>query len=106
MSANPDSDGLRSGRGAVAKSRVTDEQAEIALRRRGQRVRPKPPSSLLVRRGPVPEEIARCVAAEGAGLVVMGLRATPKCQPGSIAGPVLKTQSAFVLAVPGVRAAL
>ena len=37
----------------------------------------------------------------GAGLVVMGLRASPKCQPGSIAAAVLKTRKAFVLAVPG-----
>ena len=47
----------------------------------------------------VAEEISRCASAEGAGLVVMGLRA--RGQPGVIASAVLKTHRAFVLAVPG-----
>jgi len=45
--------------------------------------------------------ISRCAATEGAGLVVMGLRNRPRCQPGSIATAVMKTGKAFVLAVPG-----
>jgi nucleotide-binding universal stress UspA family protein len=85
----------------VAKSRVTDQQADLMLRQRAHGLEPRRPSALIVRRGAVPVEIARCASSEGAGLVVMGLRASPKCQPGSIAGAVLKTKKAFVLAVPG-----
>ena len=85
----------------VAKSRVTDHQASLELRRRAHELEPQRPTSLIVRRGTVPEEIARCASTEGAGLVVMGLRAGPKCQPGTIASAVLKGHQAFVLAVPG-----
>jgi nucleotide-binding universal stress UspA family protein len=85
----------------VAKARVTNEQAEILLRQRAHGLEPRRPAALIVRRGAVPAEIARCASTEGAGLVVMGLRVSPKCQPGSIAAAVLKTRKAFVLAVPG-----
>jgi nucleotide-binding universal stress UspA family protein len=85
----------------VAKSRITDHQAGVQLRQRAHGLEPQRPTSMIVRRGAVAEEIGRCVALEGAGLVVMGLRASPKCQPGTIASAVLKTQRAFVLAVPG-----
>jgi hypothetical protein len=85
----------------VAKSRITDHQAGIMLRQRAHGLEPKRPAALIVRRGAVAAEIARCAATEGAGLVVMGLRASPKCQPGAIASAVLKTKKAFVLAVPG-----
>ena len=85
----------------VAKSRVTDHEASLQLRQRAHGLEPKRPATMVVRRGSVAEEIARCAITEGAGLVVMGLRATPKCQPGAIAGAVLRTRQAFVLAVPG-----
>lgn len=85
----------------VAKSRVTDRGAGAQLLRRAHGLEPKRPAAMIVRRGSVATEIARCASTEGAGLVVMGLRATPKCQPGSIATAVLKAKKAFVLAVPG-----
>jgi nucleotide-binding universal stress UspA family protein len=85
----------------VAKSRMSDHGAGEQLRQRAHGLEPKRPSALIVRRGTVSEEIARCAAAEHAGLVVMGLRASPKGQPGTIAIAVLKTRQAFVLAVPG-----
>jgi nucleotide-binding universal stress UspA family protein len=85
----------------VAKSRLTDHRAGVMLRQRAHGLEPKRPVSMIVRRGSVATEIARCARAEGAGLVVMGLRASPKCQPGIVAGAVLKTKKAFVLAVPG-----
>ena len=85
----------------VAKSRLTDHQAVIMLRQRAHGLEPKRPAAMIVRRGTVAAEIARCASSEGAGLVVMGLRASPKCQPGGIASAVLKTNTAFVLAVPG-----
>jgi len=85
----------------VAKSRMTDQAAAAALRERAHRLAPAKPRSLIVRRGSVAEEISRCAMAEDAGLVVMGLRASPRCQPGSIASAVLKTKRAFVMAVPG-----
>jgi hypothetical protein len=54
-----------------------------------------------VRRGDIPGEISRCALTEGSGLVVMGLRPRPRGTPGTIASAVLKTNRAFVLAVPG-----
>ena len=85
----------------VAKSRVTDHQAGEQLRGRAHGLEPKRPTEMIVRRGSIPEEIARCAETEGAGLVVMGLRASPRCQPGGIASAVLRSRKAFVLAVPG-----
>lgn len=85
----------------VAKSRTTDHQASLMLRQRAHGLEPQRPSAIVVRRGSVPEEIARCAATEGAGLVVMGLRSSANGRPGSIASAVLKTKRAFVLAVPG-----
>ncbi|MEO8682514.1 MAG: hypothetical protein ABI665_25930, partial [Vicinamibacterales bacterium] len=58
------------------------------------------PRSLIVRRGELAEEISRCAVVEGAGLVVMGLRQRGRGNPGRLAAGVLKTGSAFVLAVP------
>lgn len=84
----------------VAKSRVTDHAASQALRALAHDMAPVKPTSLIVRRGVVAEEISRCALAEGAGLVVMGLRASPRCHPGAIASAVLKTRRAFVLGVP------
>jgi len=85
----------------VAKSRVTDHQAGVQLRGRAHGLEPKRPTAIIVRRGSIAEEIARCAATEGAGLVVMGLRASPRCEPGGIAMAVLRSRKAFVLAVPG-----
>jgi nucleotide-binding universal stress UspA family protein len=85
----------------VAKSRLTDHAASAALRESAHWLQPARPRSLIVRRGSVAEEISRCAIAEDAGLVIMGLRASPRCQPGSIASAVLKTRRAFVMAVPG-----
>jgi hypothetical protein len=58
------------------------------------------PQALIVRRGSIAQEISRCAVQEGAGLVVMGLRLRPHGAPGVIAMAVLKTNRAFVLAVP------
>jgi nucleotide-binding universal stress UspA family protein len=88
----------------VAKSRVTDHQASQGLRERARRMTTVKPQSLVVRRGAVAKEISRCALVEGSGLVVMGLRASPRGQPGAIASAVLKTGRAFVLAVPNRRA--
>jgi nucleotide-binding universal stress UspA family protein len=87
----------------VAKSRVTDHQGSEGLRQRAHCMTVKP-HSLIVRRGSVAKEISRCAAVEGSGLVVMGLRATPRCQPGATASAVLRTNRAFVLAVPNRQA--
>lgn len=84
----------------VARSRTTDEEAALELRQRAHGLEPRRPTSLIVRRGSVPEEIARCALVEGAGLVVMGLRVSPRGQPGTIAIALLRTHRAFVLAVP------
>lgn len=84
----------------VARSKMTDHDASTDLRDRGHGLLPLRPSSLIVRRGEVAAEIARCAVAEGAGLVVMGLRQAPRGRPGVIAAAVLKTGRAFVLAVP------
>jgi len=85
----------------VARSKVSDHDAAADLRDRGRGLEPVKPTSLIVRRGDVAEEISRCAVAEGAGLVVMGLRQQPRGRPGIIASAVLKTGRAFVLAVPG-----
>ena len=88
----------------VAKSRVTDHAASQALRERAHRMTAVKPAALIVRRGTVAKEISRCALVEKSGLVVMGLRARPRCQPGAIASAVLKTGRAFVLAVPNREA--
>ena len=85
----------------VARARTSDRDAAMQLSHRAVGLLPAMPEALIVRRGSVAEEISSCAVEEGAGLVVMGLRATPKCQPGSIATAVLKTRKAFVMAVPG-----
>ena len=85
----------------VARSEVSDHDAAAQLRERAHGLGPVKPKSLIVRRGDVAEEISRCAVAEGAGLVVMGLREPPRGRPGIVASAVLKTGRAFVLAVPG-----
>jgi nucleotide-binding universal stress UspA family protein len=84
----------------VASSKVTDHDAGAMLRERGRSC-PVTPHSVIVRRGDVADEISRCAVHEGAGLVVMGLRARGRRRPGAIASAVLGTRRAFVLAVPG-----
>ncbi len=62
---------------------------------------PRKPRATIVRRGSaIAEEISSCARAEGAGLVVMGLRPKGRGQPGAIASAVLASRRAFVLAVP------
>jgi hypothetical protein len=85
----------------VAPARLSDHEAGVMLRERGHHLSPTKPRAIIVRRGHVAEEISNCVSAEGAGLVVMGLRERQRGQPGAIASAVLKTNRAFVLAVPG-----
>ena len=84
----------------VARSRVTDHAAAVSLRDRAAGLAPVSPASVIVRRGRVALEISRSATLEGAGLVVMGLRAGRHHWPGAIASAVLKTGRAFVLAVP------
>jgi nucleotide-binding universal stress UspA family protein len=58
-------------------------------------------SGLIVRRGEVAEQIVQCCLAEGAGLVVMGLRARRRgVRPGAVATAVLAHGQTAVLAVP------
>lgn len=61
------------------------------------------PRAVIVRHGNVADEIAQCAAAEGAGVVVMGLRARARGRPGAVAAAVLRSSAAFVLAVPAGR---
>ncbi len=84
----------------VAPARLSDHEAAVMLRERGHHLLPVKPRAFIVRRGHVADEISHCASAEGAGLVVMGLRERPRGQPGAIAAAVLKTNRAFVLAVP------
>ena len=85
----------------VAAARLSDHEAGVMLRERGRHLLPVKPRATIVRRGHVADEISNCASAEGAGLVVMGLRERTRGQPGVIAAAVLKTNRAFVLAVPG-----
>ena len=85
----------------VAKTPTSGEHASVQLRQRGSHLYPKRATGVIVRRGAISREIARCASTEHSGLVVMGLRRTPEHRPGRIASAVLKTKTAFVLAVPG-----
>lgn len=85
----------------VAPNRVDDHEAGVSLRGRAHDAAPIKPHAMIVRHGCIPDEISRCALTEGAGLVVMGLRARGRGRPGAIASAVLKTNRAFVLAVPG-----
>lgn len=84
----------------VAARQVDDHAAGAMLRERAHDSKSVKPRAMIVRHGDVPEEISRCAIAEGAGLVVMGLRAGGRGRPGATAGAVLRTNRAFVLAVP------
>lgn len=84
----------------VAPARLDNHLADTMLRQCARELTSLKPHALIVRRGDVAEEISRCAISEGAGLVVMGLRARPRGTPGAIASAVLRTKRAFVLAVP------
>jgi nucleotide-binding universal stress UspA family protein len=84
----------------VAPARLSSDAAGDMLRERACQIDALKPSAFIVRRGPIAQEISRCAVQEGAGLVVMGLRSRPRSTPGVIATAVLKTNRAFVLAVP------
>jgi nucleotide-binding universal stress UspA family protein len=83
---------------------TTLDEANQFLRDRARGLQPVRPTSLIVRRGQVAEEIVRCCTAEGTGLVVLGLRGTSRgARPGAIASAVLNHGRAAVLAVPDSR---
>lgn len=84
----------------VAARRLDDHDASAMLRERAHQSASFKPRAMIVRHGDVPEEISRCAIAEGAGLVVMGLRVRGRGRPGAVAAAVLRTNRAFVLAVP------
>jgi hypothetical protein len=84
----------------VAPAKLTDHLASTRLRERSHEL-PVRARAFIVRRGRVPEQISACAAAEGSGLVVMGLRDQARGRPGRIASAVLRNKRAFVLAVPG-----
>lgn len=84
----------------VPPSRISDAQASAMLRERGHGLEPVRPHAMIVRRGRVADEIARCALEEQSGLVVMGLRSARRGQPGAIASAVLGKKRTFVLAVP------
>lgn len=85
----------------VAPQRVDHDSAGTMLRERSRHLGNHRPRAVIVRRGNVAEQISQCARAEGSGLVVMGLRMRPRAKTGAIASAVLKTNRAFVLAVPG-----
>ena len=83
----------------VTGRRLTSHLTNRLLRERAHRAAVMPRATV-VRHGDIAEQISRCAVAERTGLVVMGLRGQPRKQPGAIASAVLRTNSAFVLAVP------
>jgi nucleotide-binding universal stress UspA family protein len=78
---------------------VADRVSNDKLRDRAHRAAVMP-HAMIVRHGDIAEEISRCAVTERIGLVVMGLRATPRQHAGAIATAVFRTNTAFVLAVP------
>ena len=79
----------------VAPSRVSDEDAAMELRSRTWEMPVQLQTSVVVRRGNVADELARCVRAEEVGLAVMGLRQHRRIRPGIAADAVLRTGRAF-----------
>jgi nucleotide-binding universal stress UspA family protein len=84
----------------VADAGLTDADVSCALLERGADVGPTPVRRVVVRRGPVPDEIAHAAVEEASSLVVMGIRTGNRGMPGDIATAVLRTRDALVLAVP------
>jgi nucleotide-binding universal stress UspA family protein len=85
----------------VTAKRLADQLSRTMLRGRAHRADVLPRATI-VRHGDIADQISRCAVAEGTGLVVMGLRARSRKYPGAIASAVLRTNTAFVLAVPEV----
>lgn len=85
----------------VAPRAMTDHAASAMLRERAHDSAAVKPRAVIVRHGDIAEEISRCAVSEDCGLVVMGLAARGVRRPGAIASAVLRTNRAFVLAVPG-----
>jgi nucleotide-binding universal stress UspA family protein len=86
----------------VAQDSRSDRDVAKELRGRAHGLEPASPHAVIVRRGEIAQEIARCAVAEGAGLVIMGVRRDQgRRSSGNIALEVLKTRRAHVLAVPG-----
>lgn len=83
----------------VTGKRLTDHVTSAQLREHAHRAAVSPRATI-VRHGDIAEQIAGCAVAEGSGLVVMGLRGKAGKSPGAIASAVLRTKTAFVLAVP------
>lgn len=90
----------------AADDPLTDHAAAEALRGRAHKLTPIKPDAIIVRRGDVPDEIARCAARQNAGIIVMGVRTGGRQRPGAIASAVLEWQRPAVLAVPDRVAAL
>jgi nucleotide-binding universal stress UspA family protein len=84
----------------VVNSGDTAAEAEKALLERAQALPAEAVRQVIVRAGSVAQEIGRAAAAQGAGLVVMGLRERGLGQPGATATAVLKEHHMLVLAVP------
>jgi universal stress protein A len=84
----------------VARTEMTDEDAEQALRTRAAALGLSIAPQLVVRRGAVADEIARASTMGPAGLVVMGLREPGHGLPGEVATKVLHGKDTVVLAVP------
>ena len=84
---------------AVTGRRFNDRLNSSMLQERAHRAAVMPRATI-VRHGDIAEQISRCAVAERTGLVVMGLRGKARKHPGAIASAVLRTNSAFVLAVP------
>jgi nucleotide-binding universal stress UspA family protein len=85
----------------VTGRQLPDRRTSSLLRERAHRAAVMPRATI-VRHGDIAEQISRCAVAERTGLVVMGLRDKSRKYPGAIASAVLRTNSAFVLAVPEV----
>jgi nucleotide-binding universal stress UspA family protein len=87
----------------VAQDHRDDHTVAKDLRARARGLAPVSPHAVIVRRGEVAQEIARCALAEGAGLVVMGVqRDGGRRASGKVAMEVLQTRRAHVVVVPRV----
>jgi nucleotide-binding universal stress UspA family protein len=85
----------------VVGPEASEQQAEQALAGRAQALGLVEVQHLVIRRGPVAEEIARAAALETARLVVMGLRERGHGIAGELATKVVHGRDTVVLAVPG-----
>lgn len=83
----------------VTGRQLPDRLTSSMLRERAHRAAVMP-CATIVRHGDIADQISSCAKAERSGLVVVGLGDKPRKHPGSIASALLRTNSAFVLAVP------